>query len=190
MNFKSLIETLKKNWIVSSAITALIGLVLVLFPTGTLKVISYVIGALAVVMGVIRTVRYFKQDHTYPFLFQSDLLVGLLSIGFGLFLIISAETVISMVPFVFGILLIGCGVGNVLRAIDAKNAGLSSWAMLMALAVISIAVGIICMANPFTVMETAVIVIGAALIYVGITDIVTTVAVSKRIRLWKGASES
>ncbi|MBR5379788.1 MAG: DUF308 domain-containing protein [Clostridia bacterium] len=190
MNFKSFIETLKKNWIVSSAITALIGLVLVLFPTGTLKVISYVIGALAVVMGVIRTVRYFKQDHTYPFLFQSDLLVGLLSIGFGLFLIISAETVISMVPFVFGILLIGCGVGNVLRAIDARNAGLSSWAVLMALAVISIAVGIVCMANPFTVMETAVIVIGAALIYVGITDIVTTVAVSKRIRLWKGASES
>ena len=188
MDIKSFFQTLRKNWIMSSVITVLAGLILVLFPTGTLKVISYVLGAVAIIMGVVRTVRYFKQDHTYPFLFQSDLMVGLLVVAFGLFLVIFPDTVISMVPFVFGILLIGCGVGNVLRAVDARNAGLSSWAVLLALAVISIAAGVVCLANPFTVMETAVTVIGAALIYVGITDIITTLAVSKRIKAWKDSS--
>ncbi len=185
MNFKSFIETLKKNWIVTSAITALIGLVLVLFPTGTLKVISYVIGALAVVMGVIRTVRYFKQDHTYPFLFQSDLVAGLISAGLGLFLITQPKTVINLVPHIFGILLVGCGVGNILRAVDAKKAGISTWGVLLALAIVSIVLGVVIMGSPFETMEISVILIGSGLIYEGITDLITTLMVGKRIDSWK-----
>ena len=108
----------------------------------------------------------------------------------GLFLLASPEKVLSMVPFVFGVLLAGCGVGNVLRAADAKKAGLSAWKVLLALALISVAAGVVCMVNPFEVMETTVIVIGGSLIYTGITDIVTTLAVRKRIEAWRNADQA
>ena len=185
MNYKTLLEQLKRNWIASAAVTILIGLVLLLFPGFTLSFISYCLGGVAIVMGVTRTVRYFRQDHTYPFLFQSDLVVGLLTIGLGLFMITQPKTVMSLLPHIFGILLIGCGIGNILRSVDAKKAGFSQWGVLLALAIISIVLGWLILANPFGAVETVVIFIGACLIYEGVTDIITTLLVGKRIDSWK-----
>ena len=190
MKVRVFLQKMKENWILSAVLTVLAGLVLTLFPGQTLKVISYVMGGAAVSLGIVRSVRYFRQDHTYPFLFQSDLIVGLLAVGFGLFLIASPEKVLSMVPFVFGVLLAGCGVGNILRALDAKKAGLPAWKALLALALISVAAGVLCMVNPFEVMETTVIVIGGSLIYTGVTDIATTLAVRKRIEAWRNADQA
>ncbi len=135
------------------------------------------------------TVRYFKQDHTYPYLFQSDLVVGLLSVGFGIFMVSQPVTVLSVLPHIFGILMVGCGIGGVLRAVDAKKAGFAYWGVLLGLAIVSIAMGWLIMANPFGALETSVIIIGACLIYQGVTDISTTLVVSKRINEWKNSAQ-
>lgn len=185
MDVSAFLNKMKKNWIASAIVTAVIGLLLVLFPGKSLEFISYCVGFVAVVMGVTRTVRYFKQDHTYPFLFQSDLVAGLISAGLGLFLITQPKTVINLVPHIFGILLVGCGVGNILRAVDAKKAGISTWGVLLALAIVSIVLGVVIMGSPFETMEISVILIGSGLIYEGITDLITTLMVGKRIDSWK-----
>ena len=185
MNFQSIYNKLKQSWIFSAIVTIVLGLILVLFPATALTSVSYVMGGIAIAMGVIRTVRYFKQDHTYPFLFQSDLVVGLLSVGFGIFMLSQPVTVMSLLPHIFGILLVGCGIGGILRAVDAKKTGFASWGILLGLAIVSIVLGWLIMANPFGAVETVVIVIGACLIYQGVTDIVTTLAVGKRIDQWK-----
>ena len=185
MNISAFLEKMRKNWIASAAVTAVIGLLLLLFPGKALEFISYCVGFVAIAMGVTRTVRYFKQDHTYPFLFQSDLVVGLITVGLGLFLITQPKTVITLVPNIFGILLAGCGVGNILRSLDAKKAGLNTWGLLLALAIISIVLGALILGSPFEVMEVTVAVIGGCLIYQGVTDLISTLIVSKRIESWK-----
>ena len=65
MDVSAFLNKMKKNWIASAVVTAVIGLLLVLFPGKSLEFISYCVGFVAVVMGVTRTVRYFKQDHTH-----------------------------------------------------------------------------------------------------------------------------
>ena len=190
MNFQSIYNKLKQSWIFSAIVTIVLGLILVLFPATALTSVSYVLGGLAIAMGVIRTVRYFKQDHTYPFLFQSDLVVGLLSVGFGIFMVSQPDTVMSLLPLIFGMLLVGCGIGGILRAVDAKKAGFASWGLLLGLAIVSIVLGGLIMSNPFSAMETAVIIIGASLIYQGVTDIATTLIVGKRIDQWKKSQQS
>lgn len=185
MDFQSVCKKLKESWIFSAAIIVVLGLILVLFPAETLTSVSYVLGGLSIAMGVIRSVRYFKQDHTYPYLFQSDLAVGLLSVGFGIFMVSQPVKVLSLLPHVFGMLMVGWGVGGILRAVDAKKAGFSYWGVLLGLAIVSIVLGWLIMANPFGAMETATIVIGAGLIYQGVTDIVAVLAVGKRITQWK-----
>ncbi|MBQ6961092.1 MAG: DUF308 domain-containing protein [Clostridia bacterium] len=189
MNFQSVCKKLKESWIFSAIVIIVLGLVLVLFPAATLSAINYIMGGLAIAMGVIRTVRYFKQDHTYPYLFQSDLVVGLLSVGFGIFMVSQPVKVLSLLPHVFGILMVGFGVGGILRAVDAKKAGISYWGVLLALSILSIVLGWLIMANPFGTMETVTIVIGAGLIYQGVTDIVTVLAVAKRITQWKNTPQ-
>ena len=189
VNFQSVFKKLKESWVFSAVVTVVLGLLLVLFPAAALTSVSYVLGGIAIAMGVIRTVRYFKQDHTYPYLFQSDLVVGLLSVGFGIFMVSQPVTVLSILPHIFGVLMVGCGIGGILRAVDAKKAGFASWGVLLALAIVSIVLGWLIMANPFGVMETAVIIIGASLIYQGVTDIATTLMVGKRINAWKKSQQ-
>ncbi|MBR6185236.1 MAG: DUF308 domain-containing protein [Clostridia bacterium] len=184
---KNIWKKMKSSWIACAVATILVGLVLVLFPGETLKIINYLLGALSIVMGILRVVRYFRQDHTYPFLFQSDLVVGLIAIGLGLFLMTRAEAVLSMIPFLFGLLLAGCGVGSVLRAADAKRAGIRSWAVLLGLAILTIIAGAVILFNPFTALEISVIVIGACLIYQGVHDIAVVLLVGKRIEAWRKA---
>ena len=66
---------------------------------------------------------------------------------------------------------VGFGIGNILRALDAKKAGNRRWGVLLGMAALSALLGAVILSNPFAVMKTAVIVIGAALIYEGATDI-------------------
>ncbi len=185
MNFQAFLDKLKRSWIFSAVVTVILGLILVLFPAAALKSVSYAVGGLAIAMGVIRTVRYFKQDHACPYLFQSDLVVGLLSVGFGIFMVSQPVTVLSLVPHIFGILMVGFGIGGILRAVDAKKTGFGSWGVLLALAIVSIALGWLILANPFGAMETVTIVIGGCLIYQGVSDFVATRMVGKRISEWK-----
>ena len=189
MDFQKVWQDMKRSWIFTSVFFIAAGLILVFFPGPTLTSISYVLGFLSIVMGVIRTVRYFRQDHGDPFLFQSDLMVGLLSVGFGLFMLTKPEMMMGLMPLVFGILLSGCGVGGILRAVDAKRAGVRRWGVLLALSIVSIALGWLIMANPFGAIETVVAVIGGCMVYVGATDLFATLTAGKRIDEWKKAQK-
>jgi len=185
MDFSDMLQKLKNNWIFSAVLCIVAGIILILFPGAALNSLCYILGGFAIAMGVIRMVRYFKRDHTYPVLFQSDLIVGLFSLGLGLFMVSNPLAVMSAIPMLFGILLVGFGVGNILRSLDAKAAGVGHWGVLMALAVMSILAGMVILANPFATLEAAVIVIGAALIYEGVSDIVIVLSVGRRIQSWR-----
>ena len=187
MNWQEFLEKTRKNWVASSIVCIVVGLILVLFPGQAMLSVCYVIGGIATAMGVIRMVEYFKRDHTYPFFFQTDLILAMLTLGLGLFAITNPRTMMSLIPAVFGVLLIGCGVGNILRAVDAKKAGFAAWGALLAMAILTVALGWVILSNPFETLEIAVIVIGAGLIYEGVTDLLTVLLVGKRIEAWRAA---
>ncbi len=185
MDWKKLWTNFRTNWVASSICSVVAGLLLVLFPGQALLNLCYLIGGVAVAMGVVRIVKYFKEDHTYPFLFQPDLILGLLTLGVGIYVITNAKDVMSLIPAICGVLLIGCGVGNILRSLDAKRSGIQFWGVLLALAILSVILGWLIVTNPFATLEVAVIVIGAGLIYEGVTDLVIVKLVSRRIQSWR-----
>ena len=182
VKFGELWKNIKKSWIVSAILTGVIGLILLLFPSATLLSVCYCIGGLIIAMGVIRVVRYFRNEHAYPYLFQSDLVVGLITIGLGIFMVTSTKSLVNLLPNLFGILLVGCGVGNILRSVDAKNNGFAQWGVLLGMAIVSIVAGLLLLGNPFETMETVVAIAGGCLIYQSISDILTTFFINKRHR--------
>ena len=80
-----------------------------------------------------------------------------------------------------GILLI-CGIGNILRSVDAKNNGFPKWGFLLGLAIVSIAAGFVILNNPFGAIETVVAVTGGCLVYESVADLVTTMLLNKKIK--------
>lgn len=180
-----MMEKLKKNWIASAVLCVAVGLILVIWPEGALLSVCYTVGGIAIAMGVIRMVEYFRRDHTYPVIFQSDLVVGLFALGTGLFMIINPKTVMGMIPILFAIVMIGFGIANILRAVDAKKAGIGYWKILLALAILTVALGWVILGNPFETLAATVALAGAGLIYEGVADIVTVLLVGKRIDAWR-----
>lgn len=187
MTLPELMENLKKNWIVSAALCIVVGLILLFWPEATLLSVCYTVGGFSIAAGVIRIVRYFRQDHTYPVIFQSDLAVGFLALALGLFMVTSPKTVTGLIPTLFAVIIIGFGIANILRALDAKNAGFPRWGILLALAVLTIVLGWVILLGPFEALATTVSLVGGCLIYEGVADIVTVLLVGKRIEAWRGA---
>ena len=190
MEIKKMIAELKKNWLVSAVICILAGLVLVIWPVETLHSACYVLGGIAIAAGIIRVVRYFKESHIYPVIFQNDLLVGLLTMGLGLFMITRADAVTDLIPILFAITLIGFGISAILRAVDAKRTGFEAWGIQLAMAILTVALGWLILLNPFTVKTVITILAGAGLIYEGVTDILVIRLVGKRIEMWRRAQEN
>lgn len=182
MKIGELWNRFKKSWIISAIVTGIVGLVLLLFPGNALLSVCYCIGGLTIAMGVIRVVRYFKLEHLYPYFFQSDLVIGLVTVGLGVFMVTSPQAVMSLLPNLFGALLIGCGIGNILRSVDAKNTGYTKWGVLLGMAILSIAAGFVVLNNPFGAIEVVVAVEGGCLIYQSISDFLITLVVNKKVK--------
>lgn len=182
-----MMEKLKKNWIASAVLCIVAGLILLFFPQEALSAACYIVGGIAVAMGVIRIVRYFKQDHTYPVIFQSDLVFGFLALGLGLFMVTSPQTVMGLIPTLLALVIIGFGVANILRAVDARRAGFERWGLLLGLAILTAVLGWVILMNPFGTLAATVSVVGGCLVYEGAADIVTVLLVGKRIEAWRNS---
>lgn len=184
---REMLEQAKKNWIISAVLCIAIGILLFLFPEPTLVVLCYVVGGIAVVAGVVRMVRNLKQDHTYPVIFQNEQIFGLFTVGTGLFLLFAPRTVMGILPFLFAVVLAGFGIANILRALDAKQAGIAQWAVLLALSILTVILGGVVLFNPFKILTVAVKIAGTGLMYEGVSDIATVLLVGKRIQAWRDA---
>ncbi len=185
MNFKKIFERLQKAWIFSSLLSIVLGIILLFFPSITIQVVCYLLGGLAILYGIGRVIRYARQGEAYPELFRGDLMIGLFLIAIGLFIVFRIEFVAGFIPVIFGIALLASGIGGVQRSMDAKRAGYERWVALLLLAALTIALGLVLVLNPFASAQVAVAVIGASLIYDGLTDVLTILLVGKRIDEWK-----
>ena len=67
------LKNLSKSWMFSAVASMALGLVLLLLPGISTKIVGYVLGALAIAFGVGRAVKYFQQKHIYPVFFRGDL---------------------------------------------------------------------------------------------------------------------
>ena len=185
MRLKEQWEKMRKNWLFSAAASAALGFLLLVMPGFLTKAAGYALGIGAILFGGSRVLNYFQEERMYPEFFRKDLMVGLLSVTLGILAMVKIDAMISLVPAAFGAVLFSNGVVGLQRALYAKKAAYSQWWLLLAFAVLTLALGLLLIINPFGVLKTAVRVIGAALMYEGITDALTMLIAGKKIDQWK-----
>lgn len=184
-DFRSVLKDVRRNWLIAAFLSIALGLVLLLFPGITAKAVCYLLGGLSILFGVSRILRHFQHDSDYAVFFQGDLTLGLFCVVIGLFMILRAEAVISLIPIFFGIVLLASGITGIQRAVDSKRNGCCySWALVL-MPLLTLAAGVVLLVNPFASLQVAIIVIGATLIYEGVTDMLSILLISKKIGQWK-----
>ena len=154
---KQFFQDVKNSFLLSAAVSIILGIVLIVYPVKTSLLICYIAGALLLFGGVVALIRYIASRGE-PFFFRYDLFVALVLILFGCFVIFQSDLVIAFIPVV----------------INLKKTGLEKWWLEFLLALLTSVLGIIICTNPFDAVATTNIFIGICLVYSGISALVTT----------------
>lgn len=154
----------------SGIIYILFGLVLLFFPTITRNFICYLLGGLILVYGIIHVLSFFILMGTARFS-EGDLVTGLISSLIGIFVITKAGLVISTLPFVIGIVIAVNGVFNIGKAVELKKLQYKKWIAVLAMAVLTAALGLVLIFNPLQAADFAISLVGIGLLVTGVCDI-------------------
>lgn len=164
----------------SALLTALIGLLFILFPGISAKLIAYAFAVLTAILGIAMLVRYFTS-HILSF-FPAQLFGGLALLGVALVIILRAEAVASLLPAILGALILVSGIVKLCHALSLRRFQDGAFLPLLVMSILGIAFGILMLINPFAVVKTAMILIGAGLLYSGLSDLCAVFFLARRMK--------
>ncbi len=147
------VKHMKKNRILSdfaliSLFYVALGVILLGWPELSSRIICCAFGGVLALAGLLRAARYFLRDR-YETMMRRDLSVGLILMAAGGFLILRMDAVISLLPFVFGLMLLGGCAGKLQTAVDLRRVGSGMWLASLLMAAVSLALGIVLLCQPF-----------------------------------------
>lgn len=181
-------EKIRKTTMLSAIIYIIVGLVMIIFPAFVSNSICYVIGSLSLVFGLFRLMTYFQTNYknflTGIFLFSS-----LLFIGLGIYIILFPEKIISMIPFIIGMILIVDGIQKLVQVHNIKRAGYDNPLALLIYAVLLIILGIILLRNPFGAIVIVIRIVGIFLVVDALEEIITVRKYEKAFEDFKGSKQ-
>lgn len=161
-------KNLLKNVSVSSILIAIVGLVLLLMPSLTNKIIVYGIGIVLLVYGLCRILRYVTTKDAARALAGHDLSIGLILAVTGLFMLIYSSVVISILPFLFGLFLIYGGARSIQTAFDIRRFHGPHWVVHLVIGIVFAFAGIEAIRDPFSTAQLLTRFVGLSLLLLGI----------------------
>lgn len=179
--FKNSIENMYKRMIIYSLLTALLtiimGIVLLLLPNATNKVVGIIVGIIFLIEGINSVYKYFHREGAK--LYNLNLIFGVLYALLGVVIILYPFTVVEFVTVCLGIYMIINGASKVNYALWLKKGNEESWLITLATGILIAIVGILVIFNPFASL-TLTKLAGAFLIITGILDFMYTILFRNR----------
>ena len=163
----------------SSIIFIIIGTILIFNPEGTLQIISYLIGALFIFMGVVKIFNYFSDKRTKNTYFNDDLVYGIVMIIIGIFAVASVGILAALFRFIVALWIIYNGVLRMVYTFRFKKYGDSMWVVNLVLSIAIIACGAYVLCNSGILIQT----VGVFILIYAIMDLVESVIFAKNIKL-------
>lgn len=146
-----------------------LGLTLLIHPENIYNLVLNVCGAVLLAFGVIRMLAYWNSD-PYAAMQNRQFTTGTLLALAGLCLIIFKPVFISILPFLLGTVLLIGGAFRLQGALDLKRLNAGHHRPVLISCIVSVAMGLLIMANPFQSAMILLRVIGAALILEAVMD--------------------
>ncbi len=169
---KQIFRDVRNNFLLTAAVSIILGLVLVVFPVKTTIFVCNLAGVLLIICGVIDVFRYLAAKND-PFPSRFDLIAGVLLCLAGVFVISQSGLIISFIPTIAGIVLLINGIVNLKKAFHLKSSGLERWWVDLAFAAAITVLGLFIWLRPFDAVATTNIFIGICLILNGASNLCT-----------------
>lgn len=171
----------KTGYIAVSILLAVLGIVLIAWPTFSVNALGVICGILLILFGGVKLVGYFSKD-LYRLAFQYDMPFGILLIILGIIMLIHPRNLASFICVVFGLSVLISSLFNIQTALDAKKFGINQWWLIFALSVIAAVWGLILVFRPSEAADVMAVLLGITLLFesaVNICTVVTSVKIVK-----------
>ena len=179
-----MLKELKWEAILTGVLYILLGIVALVIPETMQKTLGYLIGIVLIVAGAVSMVCYLLRDARENY-YHNEFVFGLVGIVVGAAVLYKVEVIISLIPFILGILVLFSGCSKLQDAIDLKRLSYGSWVGMLIVAAVNIILGIVLICNPFKAAVLLFRVLGVGLILSGASDCFSTIYFARKFRRFK-----
>ena len=166
----SILRQQRRSSIAAAVVTILLGLFLAFWPGQSVSFLCMLLGAAIALTGVIYFVGWLaRRKAGVPALF---VLPGVVLFALGAWLMTSPASVVQLVQYIFGAVLIFHGIVDLQGALALMGQGYSRWWVDLLLAVLTLTLGVLVVVNPFGTFAALMTLVGLSLVFDGITDLV------------------
>lgn len=163
--------------LISSIVFAILGIILIAYPEGTIKVISYVLGIMFMLVGAYKVANYFINKGSYD-LYNYDLAFGIIAIILGIVTIAYSTQIATILRIIIGLWIIYSAIIRLSLSLKLKTLGTDAWKYSLILSIIMLICGIYAIASTAIIIKT----IGIVILIYAILDIIESIIFLNNIK--------
>ena len=177
---KTILREQRRSSIAAAGITLVLGLLLVLAPNRSIRLLCTLLGAALLITGLVYLFSWLaRRREGFPAWF---LIPGLILAALGLWLLTSPGSVIVLIQFIVAAVLIFHGAIDLQGAVSLLRLGFAGWWLDLLLSALTLVLGVVVLLNPLGTMEALTVLIGLSLIYDGVSDLYLIHRVTRAFR--------
>lgn len=177
---KSILYEQRRSSVAAAAVTIVLGGLLMAWPDRSVNFLCMLLGAAIILTGLIYLLGWFRRRKDgYPVFFM---LPGVILCALGLWLMTSPASVVLLIQYIFGAILLFHGIVDLQGVLSMAGKGMNRWWLDLLLAILTIGLGVLVLLNPFGTFAALIILIGLALIFDGLSDLYIIWRLSKAFR--------
>ena len=151
------------------ALMTALGIVLLIWPGVSLRVLCTLLGVLVLLFGAVKLFSYFCEDR-FDLAFQCDFALGLFAVVAGLLMVARPGSVVAALHILLGVYILVDGAFKLQTALDARRFGLNRWWSVLLLALLTCACGLLLVLSPFDGARALTRLLGLALVVDGVQN--------------------
>lgn len=179
---KSVLQEQRRSSALVALVTIVLGVVLVVWPDRSVSMICAILGGSLLLCGLLYVIGWFagkRRQSKSVFM----IIPGVILAGLGVWLMTSSSTVIALIQYVFGAVVLFHGILDLQATLALLTQRMSKWWIDLLLALLTLGLGLLILANPFGTFAALVVLIGVALIYDGASDLWLILRLSRAAKL-------
>lgn len=167
MNYKDARRTV----VMTTVVYIILGVLLLIWHDKVAKTIGYIIGCLLLMMGGALIFSYISRKEKTPD-GGNNFATGGLVATLGVITLVKVESVVGLLPMAMGIVIIVSGFVKLQKAVDLYRMNAEGVVSVGIMALLTLGVGAVLLLNPFESASTLIMILGAGLLFSGITDLI------------------
>lgn len=165
-----LLKGLKTNYLISAVLCVLSGMMLVIWPDVSFRVVCMGLGCVLLLSGIVHLAGFFAERDG-GLLTRINLLAGIILAVVGIWIVWKPDILMMTVPVVIGAIIVMHGLHNISQAAGLYKEKYDKWWIALLLGIMTALFGLLLIVNPFEAVSTAVRLTGVLLLFDGVSDI-------------------